>query len=85
LSILVVSMHEEALYAERVLRAGARGYIMKGGGENLLTAIRQILSAASMSAPACPPGFLRPFGAENHEDRVPRLKNSATANLKSFN
>jgi DNA-binding NarL/FixJ family response regulator len=44
LSILVISMHDEAVHAERALRAGARGYIMKeAGGENLLTAIRQIL------------------------------------------
>ncbi len=44
LAILVVSMHDEAVHAERALRAGARGYIMKeAGGENLLTAIRQIL------------------------------------------
>ena len=44
LPILVVSMHDETLYAERVLRAGARGYIMKeAGGENLLAAIRQVL------------------------------------------
>jgi len=44
-AILVVSMHDEALYAERVLRAGARGYIMKQeGGKQLLVAIRQILS-----------------------------------------
>jgi DNA-binding NarL/FixJ family response regulator len=43
--ILVVSMHDEALYAERVLRAGARGYIMKQeGGRKLMQAIRQILS-----------------------------------------
>jgi DNA-binding NarL/FixJ family response regulator len=42
--MLVVSMHDESLYAERVLRAGARGYIMKeAGGENLLFAIRQVL------------------------------------------
>lgn len=45
LPILVVSMHDEMLYAERMLRAGARGYIMKGaGGENLLLAIRQVLA-----------------------------------------
>lgn len=44
LPILVISMHDEVVFAERVLRAGARGYIMKeAGGENLLTAIRQIL------------------------------------------
>ncbi len=42
--ILVVSMHDEALYAERVLRAGARGYIMKQeGGKKLMEAIRQVL------------------------------------------
>lgn len=42
--VLVVSMHDEALYAERALRAGARGYIMKNeGGEKLVEAIRQVL------------------------------------------
>ena len=44
LNVLVISMHDEAVQAERALRAGARGYIMKeAGGENLLTAIRQVL------------------------------------------
>ena len=44
LPVLVVSMHDEAVFAERALRAGARGYIMKeAGGENLLTAVRQVL------------------------------------------
>jgi DNA-binding NarL/FixJ family response regulator len=44
LPILVVSMHDEAIYAERMLRAGARGYIMKeAGGENLLAAVRRVL------------------------------------------
>lgn len=45
LPILVVSMHDETIYAERVLRAGARGYIMKQeGGKKLLEGIRQVLS-----------------------------------------
>src|SRR3954468_12400816 len=44
LLVLVVSMHDESLYAERVLRAGGRGYIMKQeGGKKLLEAIRQVL------------------------------------------
>jgi DNA-binding NarL/FixJ family response regulator len=44
LTILVISMHDEVVQAERALRAGARGYIMKeAGGENLLAAIRQVL------------------------------------------
>jgi DNA-binding NarL/FixJ family response regulator len=43
--ILVVSMHDEELYAERVLRAGGRGYIMKQeGGKKLMEAIRQVLN-----------------------------------------
>ena len=43
--VLVVSMHDESLYAERALRAGARGYLMKStGGEELLKAIRQVLA-----------------------------------------
>jgi DNA-binding NarL/FixJ family response regulator len=45
LPVLVVSMHDELIYAERMLRAGARGYIMKeAGGEKLLVAIRLVLS-----------------------------------------
>jgi DNA-binding NarL/FixJ family response regulator len=42
--VLVMSMHDENVYAERVLRAGGRGYIMKSeGGVRLLEAIRTVL------------------------------------------
>jgi DNA-binding NarL/FixJ family response regulator len=45
MAILVVSMHDEGLYADRVLRAGGRGYIMKQeGGKQLLVAIRHVLN-----------------------------------------
>lgn len=45
LPILAVSMHDEMIYAERVLRAGARGYVMKeAGAEKLLLGIRQVLN-----------------------------------------
>jgi DNA-binding NarL/FixJ family response regulator len=45
LPILVISMHDESIYAERVLRAGGRGYIMKQeGGRKLMQAIRQVLT-----------------------------------------
>ncbi|HIG27330.1 MAG TPA: response regulator transcription factor [Verrucomicrobiales bacterium] len=44
LPVLVLSMHDESMYAERVLRAGGRGYIMKQeGGKKLIEAIRQVL------------------------------------------
>jgi DNA-binding NarL/FixJ family response regulator len=45
LPMLALSMHEETLYARRVLAAGARGYIMKQEGTVLLlTAIRTVLA-----------------------------------------
>ncbi len=45
LRILVCSMHDEALYAERALRAGAKGYVMKDAdGPTFLAAIRRVLS-----------------------------------------
>jgi DNA-binding NarL/FixJ family response regulator len=44
LPVLVVSMHDEGVYAERALRAGARGYVMKQEpGEVLITAIHEVL------------------------------------------
>ena len=45
LPLLVLSMHDESLYAERALRAGSRGYVMKEVAiENVLTAIRRVLT-----------------------------------------
>jgi len=45
LAILVVSMHEESQFAERALRAGANGYLMKQEGtQNILQAVRQVLA-----------------------------------------
>ena len=45
LPLLVLSMHDETLYAERALRAGSLGYIMKEEAiEKVLTAIRQVIS-----------------------------------------
>jgi DNA-binding NarL/FixJ family response regulator len=43
--ILALSMHDEALYAERVLHAGARGYVMKSApSQELIAAIRLVLA-----------------------------------------
>jgi DNA-binding NarL/FixJ family response regulator len=44
LPVLILSMHDESLYAERALRAGARGYITKQEtSDKVLVAIRRIL------------------------------------------
>jgi DNA-binding NarL/FixJ family response regulator len=44
LPVLVLSMHDESLYAERALRAGARGYLMKQAPpDQVVSAIRRVL------------------------------------------
>jgi len=56
--ILVVSMHDESLYAERVLSAGAQGYVGKHEDrETLLAAIRRVLSG-------------RPYLSQEMSDRL---------------
>ncbi len=45
LPVLILSMHDESIYAERALRAGANGYIMKQEAtDRVLVALRRILS-----------------------------------------
>jgi DNA-binding NarL/FixJ family response regulator len=44
-NVLVLSMHDEATYAERALRAGARGYVIKRAAtRTVIDAIRQVLA-----------------------------------------
>ena len=53
LPILVISMHDEGFYAQRVLKAGARGYVMKDAdGATVLHAIRTVLNGGRYPSPA---------------------------------
>jgi DNA-binding NarL/FixJ family response regulator len=62
--VLVLSMHEESLYAERALRAGATGYITKhqAAGEVIL-AIRRVLAGAIYLSEKMTSGFLKSLTA----------------------
>ena len=52
LPVFVYSMHDEAFYAERALRAGARGYLMKeAGSERMLEAIHLVLAGEISVSP----------------------------------
>lgn len=52
LSILVLSTHEESLYAERSLRAGARGYVMKHEAiDRIIGGIRAVLAGEVFVSP----------------------------------
>ena len=58
--ILILSIHDETLYAERVLRAGALGYVMKDEAmDTVLIAIRQVLRGEVYLSPRMLPRILR--------------------------
>lgn len=60
--VLVVSMHDEALYAERALRAGAMGYVMKQEvGEKIATAIEHVLRGEIFLSPKMKEKMLHRF------------------------
>lgn len=58
--ILVLSMHEDELYVERALRAGASGYVMKHEAcEKILIAIRKLLAGQAFFSDHLSPALLR--------------------------
>jgi DNA-binding NarL/FixJ family response regulator len=75
--ILVLSMHDEAIFAERVLRAGARGYVMKDAGSTrMLEAIRRVLGGQVYLSPQASSRLLesvvggRPHVAESPMEKL---------------
>lgn len=73
LQILVISMHDETIYAERVLKAGGRGYVMKdAGGEKILEAIKTVLTGNIYVSPQISSRILEIFsGAGNQGGQDP--------------
>lgn len=58
--LLVLSMHDESLYAERALRAGANGYVTKRQpGAEVVSAIRRVLAGEVYLSEKMTAGFLR--------------------------
>lgn len=73
LRILVLSMHDESVYAERALRAGAHGYVMKGeASESVITALNRVLAGQIYINPRLEPEMLKRLlqspkpGSESH-------------------
>jgi len=72
LPILAISMHEEALYAERMLRAGAGGYITKQQPpEELVKAIRQVLDNRVYVSQEVSERLLQRFSGKPQGNRSP--------------
>jgi len=69
LPVLALSMHDESLYAERALRAGAKGYIMKAEAtEKVITAIRKILNGEIYVSDKRNPADIRTAALEYKND-----------------
>ncbi len=77
LPILVLSMHDESLYAVRALRAGADGYVMKHEAmANVIQAIREVFDGRPYLSPAMAAQVITQFAhrqAEGQADAVERL------------
>jgi DNA-binding NarL/FixJ family response regulator len=75
--ILVVSMHDESLYALRALRAGAEGYVMKHEAmANVIQAIREVFNGRPYLSPAMAAQVITKFAhrqADGEVDAVERL------------
>ncbi len=72
LPVLVLSMHQERFYAERVLRSGAQGYVMKQGDPSeIIPAIRRILSGDLYLSPALADELVRRAVEGPDESRPP--------------
>ena len=66
--VLILSMHEEVLYATRALRAGAMGYIVKQDAiDNIATALREALSGRRYLSPVIAEQ-MQPNGSEGDAD-----------------
>ncbi len=70
LPVLILSMHEETKYAERALRAGAKGYVMKQEkGEEILHAIRSVLAGDLYLSNAIMPQIIKNM-LNNHQQEL---------------
>ena len=79
LPILVLSMHDETIYAERMLSAGANGYIMKqAASDQFLTSLRRVLDGNIYVSEAIGNNMIQKFaagGAHISANPIDRLSN----------
>ena len=85
LPVLVLSMHHETQYAERALRAGASGYIMKQAPpQELVTAIRQALRGEVYLSPAMTRQALASVARLKPQDRRSPVERLSDRELEVF-
>jgi DNA-binding NarL/FixJ family response regulator len=79
LPVLILSMHDESIYAERLLSAGANGYIMKqAAADQLLVAVRRVLAGGIYVSERVGASMIERFavsGRVQSADPIERLSN----------
>jgi DNA-binding NarL/FixJ family response regulator len=67
LPVVMLSMHDESVYALRALRAGARGYLMKRtGGSEIIGAIKEVLDGGTAFTPAVTKQLMVEYSGREH-------------------
>lgn len=84
-AVIVLSMHDENLYAERSLRAGARGYIMKREtAKKIIAAIRQVLEGKLYLSERLTTLFAQKFVGGESKSVVPPIGQLSDRELEVF-
>jgi len=85
MGILILSMHEESLYAERVLRSGALGYVMKQEPqEKVMAAIRKVRDGETYLSDAMAAKLLKSFSRARGESDESPLERLSDRELQIF-
>jgi DNA-binding NarL/FixJ family response regulator len=85
LPVLILSMHDESIYAERALRAGAQGYIMKQEAtEKVLVALRRILNHEIYVSERIANRMLQRYIGSRDPSRPPSISDLTDRELEVF-
>ena len=83
--VLVLSMHEESLYAERALRAGARGYITKyEASSRVLAALREVLRGEIYLEPQTMARIVKRAVGGKHDEQLNPIARLSDRELEVF-
>jgi len=85
LPVLVLSLHDESVWAERAIRAGARGYVMKKeASESVISAIRNILNGKIHVSPDMMAHLLDKFQVNHRTQGSPTVDVLTDRELEVF-
>jgi len=85
LPVVVLSVHDESIYAERALRAGARAYLMKEAlSENIVDAIRTVLKGEIYVSNTISKKFLHKIAGDKTETTKTSIENLSDREFEIF-